>query len=91
MLPRHDQTCQREIQTPVQPPATTRDDGVPAAWAILVLVLLLTAFEVWALTHHKNTISHLFQRLARSRRWFRWLAFFGLAILGWHLLWGFPW
>lgn len=72
-------------------PPTPPDDGLPAAWAILAILLAITAFEVWALRHHKNTISHLFQRLAHSRHWFRWVALLGLGILTWHLLWGFPW
>lgn len=75
----------------VQPDVVAQDPGVPAGWAILVLLLLITAFEVWALARHKNTISHLLQRLSRGRRWFRWLAALGFGILVWHLLWGFPW
>lgn len=79
-------------QQPDPPPASVAPDpGLPAAWMILALVLAIAAFEIWALAKHKNTISHLFQRLANSHRWFRWLAFAGLAILTWHLLWGFPW
>lgn len=71
--------------------APVPDPGVPAAWAILVIVVLVALFEVWALWRGKNTISHLIQRLSRSRRWFRWLVGLGLAVLGWHLLFGFPW
>lgn len=84
--------CLEAVQ-PIDPPAppVAQDPAVPAAWALLVLVLLLTAFEVWALAKHKNTISHMFQRLSRAFRWFRALALIGLIVLGWHLLFGFPW
>jgi hypothetical protein len=64
---------------------------VAAAWMILALVIAVAIFEVWALHHHQNTISHLIQRLAHWRWWFRWLAVLGMGILTWHLLWGFPW
>lgn len=73
------------------PQAIVSDPGVPAGWFILGLVVAIAVFEVWALKNHKNTISHLIQRLSRGRKWFRWLGLLGLTILGWHIFWGFPW
>jgi len=73
------------------PPPQPRDPGIPAGWMVLALVVFIAIFEGWALYTHHNTISHLLQRLSKSRRWFRWLGLAGLAILGWHLFYGFPW
>lgn len=70
-------------------PAT--DPGVPAMWVALAFVIALAIFEVWALRHHTNTISHWLQRLAKTRRWLRWFGLIGMIVLGWHLFWGFPW
>ena len=83
-------TCPLHAVDPVPLAQPTTDPGVAAAWMIFGLLLAVAIFEVWALQTHHNTISHLFQRLARRYHWFRWMNFLGLVVLGWHLLWGFP-
>jgi len=71
------------------PPPTTPDPGVPAEWTLLILVILLAAFEVWALVTGHNTISHLFQRLSNAHGWLKWVGLAGVVALWWHLFIGF--
>lgn len=65
--------------------------GLPAAYFLLGFVLALTVFELWALATGHNTVSQLLQHVMRDHpRWF-WVAVVGWAVLGYHLLKGFPW
>lgn len=71
---------------PVEP-----DPATAAKWFALVWFLALAVFEIWALRHGKNTLSHWLQRLSRAHKWLRWLEVIGSGLLVWHLFWGFPW
>ncbi len=63
----------------------------PAFVTLLVGLVLVAIFEVWALKTGHNTWSHMFQRLSARWKWFRALGASLLAVLIWHLFWGFPW
>lgn len=80
------------VDVPQQPYTTDAFGQQPADWMILGLVVLIAIFEVWALWHHRNTISQRMQHLSKRFPWLKWVAgVIGLGILGWHLFWGFPW
>jgi len=50
----------------------------PAAWAWLILLLGILAFEVWAIRAHQLTLSQWLHR--RALRWY-WLRVLGIAAL----------
>lgn len=76
------------VETEPPPPP---HPGIPAGWFILAAFIAVAIFEIWAIRKKKNTISQVIQRLARGRRWFKWLGIIGMGILTWHIFWGFPW
>lgn len=65
--------------------------GLPAAYFLLGFVLALTVFELWALATGHNTVSQLLQHAMRDHPHWFWVAVVGWAVLGYHLLRGFPW
>lgn len=81
------------VDVPQQQPYTTEAFGrQPADWMIIGLLVLITIFELWALWHHRNTISQRIQHASKRFPWLKWIAgAIGLSILGWHLFMGFPW
>jgi hypothetical protein len=82
--------CQCEAPV-LEPPPEPRNPSGAAGWMVLVLVIGIALFEAWALRKHRDTISHMIQKLSRGRRWFRWLGVLGMGILTYHLIWGFFW
>ena len=64
----------------------------PAIYAAIAVFLLLVVLDVWLRLRDHRSISRWLQGVFRRRWWMRWLL--GLPILvmiGWHLLWGYPW
>lgn len=66
----------------------TPDPGIAAALVVLAIIVAVAIFEVWALRTRHNTISHMIQRVAHRRAWFKWLLGATMFLLTWHILWG---
>jgi dolichyl-phosphate-mannose--protein O-mannosyl transferase len=48
---------------------------------ILVIILAILIFELWALNKHKPTVSKWFQHFSSRFKWFKFLIMGGLGIL----------
>lgn len=70
--------CPEDLIPPMLPSVS-----LPAAIAWTVIILGVLAFELWAMHHHRNTLSQFVQH---KPRWFRWLAEIGVIYLGFHLM-----
>ena len=69
----------------------TADPGRPAKWFLVTETLEIGVFEGWALASHHDTVSQMLQAESRIHPAVRWSIVAGMAILTWHLAWGFPW
>jgi hypothetical protein len=63
----------------------------PAKWFIAGNLVALGAFETWALDSQHDTVSQFAQRESAHHPAVRWTIVTGMALLTWHLAWGFPW
>lgn len=70
-------------------PLPSRDVVWPAVIMLIVLVVALGVFEVWALRNHKDRISSLFQKFFAGRWVLQVLGAIGMGLIAWHLIWGF--
>ena len=73
---------------PAQPAQASNPD-VPAIWMVGLVLLAVVVFDVWALLTHRPTISHMTQKFAGKWRWLKAALVIGIALLGFHLIWGF--
>lgn len=76
---------------PQEVPPEVVNPEIPSYWIIAILFIIVAVFEIWVIKIKKRTISQTIQRLSKAKRWFRWLAATAMAILTWHIIWGFPW
>lgn len=83
--------CLSLVGEPEPEPLPSRDLSSAAGWMIVVLIVAVAVFELWALARGKHTISQRIQHLARGRTWVKVLGVIGMGVLTYHLLWGFFW
>lgn len=72
------------VTVPTVPTATTGYPN-PAAWAWLIILLMVVGFETWAIFTHHLTLSQWIQRQSVKHRWLKWLGVGLLSTLIWHL------
>jgi threonine/homoserine/homoserine lactone efflux protein len=77
------------VELPPEPEPAHQDQ--PAVWAVVVILIAVLIFDVWALRTHHHTISQWAQRHSKARRVFRWVGVGLLTFLGYHLFWGVFW
>ena len=77
-----------QMLTPL-PAASDLNESNAGGWALLVVVAIILAFEVWALKSGRPTISQWVQRKARGR-WWKWFGVVAVGLLLWHLFEGGP-
>jgi len=80
--------CGILLETP--DPPTLPDEGIAAGWMLLALVVAVVVFDLWALHTKRRTLSQTVQKVSRGWWWVRVIGVVGLALVGWHVLWGFP-
>jgi hypothetical protein len=77
------QDCSEELREP--DPQPIEHPGAAAAWFLLIAIVALAIFEMWALHTGHQTISHLFQRFSAHHWWAKFVGAIGLFLLWWHL------
>lgn len=65
--------------------------NAPAKWFTSTMLIELAAFEGIALKTNNHTISQWSQEESKRYPIVKWSLVSGMAILCWHLVWGFPW
>lgn len=75
----------------VQPDPPAPPSERPALVFLLALLVALAIFEGWALATHHATVSQALQHWFARHVLLRLIVFVGWIVVGWHVLWGFPW
>lgn len=75
----------------VVPITTIAHPEQPAKWFLLAETVEVGIFESWALDSGHKTVSQMAQQESRDHHVVRWGIVAGMAMLTWHLAWGFPW
>ena len=81
-------SCQCE-PPPTTPPPDPSTSNV-AGWVLLAIVVVVIAFDVWALWTKRPRLSQWIRRKVRKRRWWRWPLIATFAALLWHVMLGGP-
>ena len=83
--------CGGSIQAITQDPvAPAVSDSNAAGWALLIIVVGLAIFELWALHTGRPTISQWVQRKTSGRPWWKAFGVVAIGLLLWHLFEGGP-
>jgi len=81
----------QSLELPVEPvPVPAREASNAGGWALLVIIGLLLAVELWAIGTGRPTISQWVERRTRGRRWWKWFGLSAIGLLLWHLFEGGP-
>ena len=81
----------QSLELPVEPVrAPEREESSAAGWALLAIIGLLLAVELWAVWTGRPTISQWVQRRTRGRPWWKWFGLSAIGLLLWHLFEGGP-
>ena len=88
------QPCQELLASVVMEqmvePLPTPADSNAAGWALLVIMVGIIAFELWAVATKRPTISQWVQRRTRGRSWWKVFGVGAIGLLLWHLFEGGP-
>lgn len=88
---RENQTYFIESRQTIIPVGIVANPEQPAKWFLAAETLEIGVFEGWALATHHDTVSQMTQAESRDHHAVRWGIVAGMAMLTWHLAWGFPW
>jgi len=81
----------QSLELPVEPvPVPARAASNAGGWALLAIIGLLLAVELWALWTGRPTISQWVQRRTHGHAWWKAFGVVAIGLLLWHLFEGGP-